>query len=239
MSEADRGQSELVGYFLIFNVVILTVLLVGATGLVGLNNAQDFQRTTSAQQGFSALANDVDDVVRRGAPSRTTEIGLADVSLSFEQQTDITVRTDNGSIENRTVELHSLVYDSGSETRIVYSSGALLRADGGSSVMYREPNFLLDNDAVIVPLVTLSPNNNTVGGDSAVAIETRDAGTDVVGAGDVDTVTVEVTSPRTTAWYRYLDDEADCDPPDSGTVTCRIDADRVSVTVDRVDVRFG
>lgn len=240
MSETDRGQSELVGYFLIFSVVVLTILLVGATGLVGLNNAQDFQRTTSAQQGFSALANDVDDVVRRGAPSRTTEISLADASLSLEQTTNITVRTDNESVENTTVQLHSLVYDSGSGTQIVYTSGALLRVDEGNSVMFREPNFLLGNDTVIIPAVTLSPGEtDSVGGDTAVSVETSDAGTDVVGAGDVDTVTVEVTSPRAAAWYRYLDTEADCDLPDSGTVTCRIDADHVSVTADRVGVRFG
>lgn len=238
MSETDRGQSELLGYFLIFNVVVLTVLLVGATGMVGLNNAQDFQRTSSAQQGFSALANNVDDVVRRGAPSRTTEIGLADASLSFDRQTNITVRTDNGSVENETIQLTSLVYDSGSGTRIVYTGGALLRVDGDNAVMFREPNFLLENDTVILPVVTLSSTDDTIGGDTAVSVETRDAGAAVVGAGEADTVTVEVTSPHATAWYRYLDDEADCDPPDSGTVTCRIDADRVAVTVHTVEVRF-
>jgi hypothetical protein len=239
MRETDRGQSELLGYFLIFNLVVLTVLLVGATGIVGLDNAQDFQRTTSAQQGVSALANDVGDVARRGAPSRTTEIRLAEASLSLERTTNITVRTDSASIENETVQLHSLVYDSGSGTRIVYSSGAVLRADRDNSVMVREPNFLLGNDTVIVPIVTLSPaDGDTVGGDTAVTVETTDAGTEVVGAGKVDTVTVEITSPHATAWYRYLDDEAECDPPNSGTVTCRIEADRVSVTVDRIDVRL-
>lgn len=235
--ESNRGQSELVGYFMIFSVVVLTIAVIGATGFVGLNNAQDYQRTTNAQHGFAALADNVDDVVRHGAPSRSTEINLADASLSLERTTEITI--DDGTAENATVEIHSLVYDSGSDTTIVYSSGAVIRQDGENSVMFRQPNFVLSNDTVIVPIVDLTPAaDGAVGGTTAVAVETRSAGTDVVVNDDVDTVTVEVTSPHADAWYRHLDADADCDPPDGETVTCQVNADRLFVAIERVDVRF-
>lgn len=237
MRERDRGQSELLGYFLIFSVVILTILLVGATGLAGLENAEDFQRTTNVEQGFIAFASDVDDVADGGAPARSTTVGLADARLSVDRRTTITVRVDNGTTENVTVEPYSLVYESGSDTSIVYTSGALVRADDGSPVLVRQPSAALSNDTLILPIVSLSPTGNeTVGGTTDVAIETRHAGTDVLTADDVDTVTIEVTSPYVDAWYRYLDDEGSCDPPDNGTVECQFAPDRVHVTVDWIDV---
>lgn len=237
MRERARGQSELIGFFLIFSVIIVTIALVGATGLVGLDNAKDFQRTTNVEQGFVAFAADVDDVARRGAPARATTIGLADATLSVEQSTTITVRIDNGTTENVTVEPHSLVYESGSGTTIAYTAGALVRADEGSPVMFRRPSARLTNDTLILPIVSLSPTaNDTVGGTSDVAVETRHAGADAFVRDDVDTVTVEVTSPNADAWYRYLDGVGACDSPDDGTVECRFTPDHVRVTVHRINV---
>lgn len=241
MRETDRGQSELLGYLMIFSVVVLTISLVGTTGFVGLNNAQDFQRTTNAEHGFTALASNVDDVVRRGAPSRETEIGLADASLSLDQRTTITVTIDNGTHENTTVETHSIVYDSGSGTTITYSSGALFRQDGENSVMFRQPNFVLTNETAILPIVDTSPTGDgTVGGTTGVAVETRSAGTDVLVDDDVENVTIEVTSPHAEAWYRYLDTDtaANCADPAGETVTCDLQTERVYVTVEHVDVQF-
>lgn len=242
MREADRGQSELFGYLLIFSVVILTIALVGTTGFVGLNNAQDFQRTTNAEHGFTALANNIDDVVRRGAPSRETEIGLADASLALRNTTTITVTIDNGTTETTIIEMHSIVYDSGSDTTLTYSSGAAVRQDGANSVMFREPNFVLTNDTVILPIIATSPTGDgVVGGSTGVGVETRSAGTEVLAQGDVQSVGIEVTSPHADAWNRYLNSHAamDCDTPDSETVTCdAITPERAYVTIEHIDVRF-
>lgn len=239
MREPARGQSELIGFFLIFSVIIVTIALVGATGLVGLENAKDFQRTTNAEQGFVAFAADVDDVARRGAPARATTIGLADATLSAEQSTTITVRIDNGTTENVTVEPHSLVYESGSGTTIAYTAGALVRADEGSPVMFRRPSARLTNDTLILPIVLLSPTaNDTVGGTTDVAVETRRAGTNTFVSNDVDTVSIEVTSPHADAWYRYLDEVGSCDTPEDGTVECQFAPDRLRLTIHRIDVSF-
>lgn len=241
MHKHNRGQSELVGYALIFSVVVLMIALVGTTGFVGLNNAQDFQRTTNAEQGFTAFANNIDDIVRHGAPSRSTEIRLADASLSLEQTTELTVMVDNGTTENTTVQIHSLVYDSGSGTTITYTSGALIRQDGESSVMVRQPDFVLENDTVILPVIhTVAADDGTVGGTTGAEVETQSVGADVVANDSVENATVKVTSPHADAWYRYLETEtgANCNAPINGTVRCDVDPDQAYIAVERVDVRL-
>ncbi|WP_096390421.1 DUF7289 family protein [Halopenitus persicus] len=239
----NRGQSELLGFALIFGVVVLAIVLIGTTGFVGLDDARDFQRTTNAEQALTVLAENIDDVTRRGAPSRTTEIRLADASLSLGEPERITVTVGDSTPENTTdVEMRPIVYDSGSGTTIAYTSGALIRQDGEHSVMIREPNVVLTDELVLLPVVATSPNDaGPVGGTSAVDVRTRSAGTEVVAADDgATTVDVEVTSPRVESWYRFLDGEtdADCEAPVDETVTCTIETQRVYVTVEHVDVRF-
>lgn len=241
MDKHNRGQSELVGYALIFSVVVLMIALVGTTGFVGLDSAQDFQRTTNAEQGFTAFANSIDDIVRRGAPSRTTEIRLADASLSLEQTTELTVMVDNGTTENTTVQVHSLVYDSGSGTTITYSSGALIRQDGERSVMVRQPDFVLENETVILPVIhTVAADDGSVGGTTGAEVEAQSGGSDVVANGSVENVTIAVTSPHADAWYRYLETEtgANCSAPVSETVRCDVEPDQASIAVKRVDVQL-
>jgi len=241
MREHDRGQSELLGFALVFSFVIFTIVLVSATGFVGLNNAQDYQRTTNAEQAFTALAENVDDVARRGAPSRVTEIKLADASLSFGETETMTITVDDGSLETKTVEIQPVVYDSNAGTTIAYSNGALVRQDGDSSVMLRQPNAVLTDEVVILPVVATSRAGDApVGGNAGVGVETRHTGTEVIVVDDASTVTVEVTSARIESWERYLDAETglDCDAPVGETVTCEIDTQRVHVTITHVDVRF-
>lgn len=245
MRERDRAQSELLGFALIFAFIIFTILLISATGFAGLDNAQDHQRTTNVEQAFTVLAENVEDVTRRGAPSRATEIRLADASLSIGEAEEITVTVGEETPENTTVvETEPIVYDSGSGTKITYSSGALVRQDGEHSVMFRQPNFLLSEDLVHLPIVTTSTTGDgPVGGTSAVSVETRSTGSEVIATDDSAsnvTVTVNITSNSVESWERYLDTEtaADCEAPVDDTVSCEIETQRVHLTVEHVDVRF-
>lgn len=245
MREHDRGQSELLGFALIFAFIVFTIALLSATGFTGLDDAQDHQRTTNAEQAFTALAENVDDVTRRGAPGRSTEISLADASLSIGEPEEVTVTVGEETPGNTTVvETEPIVYDSGSGTTIAYSNGAVIRQDGDRSVMLRQPNFRLSADLVHLPIVSTSTTGDgSVGGTSAVGVETRRTGSEVLltddSASNV-TVTITVTSDRVESWARYLDTEtaADCGAPLDDTVSCEIETRRVYLTVEHLDVRL-
>lgn len=240
-----RAQSESLGFLLIFSVVILTIGLVTVTGFTGLDNVRDFQRTSNAEQAFIVLANNVDDVVRAGAPDRTTEIRIADASLALETaETSVTIADGNGTT-NATVETHPIVYQSGSGTTIAYRSGALVREDEGSAVLFRDPGFVLTEERVILPVVNTSPVGGArVGGTTAVSVRTQSGGTRVVAAGQsVDNVTLAVSSPRADVWVRYFERFEGGGPVtdvqrSGNTVEATIDTDRVYVTITRVDVRL-
>lgn len=250
MSDSTRAQSELVGFLLIFSAVILAIVLVTATGFVGFHNAQDYQRTVNAEQAFIALANDVDDVVRGDAPSRSTEIGITDATLGLENDTpSIAISIDGTALDlAEGNELGSVVYDSGTETSITYQSGAIIRTDDGGSVLVRDPDFVITDEAVILPVVTVfGEDAGMVGGTTGVEITALTDGTDVVAEDKpvTDSVTIEVSTTHVDAWARYFEQFERNGPvtevePDIATerVRVEIETERVYVTVDRIDVSF-
>lgn len=245
-----RGQSELLGFLLIFAAVVLTIALVTTTGFVGFENAQNFQRTSSAEGAFTALASNVDDVVHAGAPSRATEIGIVDASLSLEEEdSSIEIALDGETLDlEENGSTRSIVYDSGTDTTITYRSGALIREDDGSSLLFREPDFVITEEEVILPVIRLSSESaGRIGGTSAVDVRTRGDGTAVLAESKpvTDNVTIVFETPHVDAWKRYFEQfeeegpVADVDPDfDGNSVEVEIETERLSVTVNRVSTSF-
>lgn len=242
VTDSRRGQSELVGFVMIFGVVSLTIAIVGLTGFTGLQSAEEFQRTTTAEQAFTALAGNVDEVVREGAPSRGTEVRVAEARLALEGPGTVTVTADGTHL--RTVEARPIVYDSGAGTTLTYHSGALIRADDGNALMFREPRFVLTRTAVLLPVVnTTQPDGGPVGGTRDLTVRARHAGTAVNTTAVTDTVTLNVTTAHPEPWVRYFEAHAGSGPVTSvgvvdGTVVAEVRTDRVQVTVHRVAVSF-
>ena len=239
----DRAQSELIGFALVFGIVVLSLLVVSVAGYTGLQNAQEHQQTTNVQPAFEVLSNNVDDVVHYGAPSRATEIKLADASLSIEESLEITVEgesaTEGEFSHNYTA--HSIVYDSGSGTEITYVGGMLVREDDGNAVAFGEPNFVFTEERVTLPIVSTYPEGtDSVGGSTTLLVETRHSETELYTETVSGDVTIDVDSSHPDVWGAYLEGEArttdGCEA--TGTkMTC--EPDRVSITVDRIGVRLA
>lgn len=237
----DRGQSEVLGFVLVLGIMLLTISLVLTTGYVGLQNAQEHERTNNAERAFTILATNVDDVTRHGAPSRATEIKLSDARLATGDEIEMRVSGERDSEEvfDETETVHPIVYESQSGAEIVYAGGAVFRQNDGSAVVTREPNFVREDDALIVPIVRTEPAGDEsigVSGHSTVLVRTERSSTDLRYE-TVDEVTVEITSPRAEAWERYLEEElsTDCDTG-TDTVRCTVSTERVYVSIDRIEV---
>lgn len=246
MPDRDRGQSEALGFVLVFAIIITSVILVTGTGYGGLQQAQASERTNNAGVAFRVLADNVEELAR-GAPSRETELSLAGAGLSFGDP--VTVRVSGENVSNTsenfsyTYDLEPIVYDPGTGSTLVYENGAVVREDREGMAMLEEPGLrLTDREAVIPVLQVRSPETRAVGGQSTATVSTvRNESVPLAattGTGDYD-VTVEVVSPRADAWERYLSDRGCESLARSGdTVTCSLTTERAYATLVRIDVTF-
>ncbi len=241
----DRAVSDVLGYVLIFSLIIATVGVVTSIGFGTLDDRQDAERINNVERAFDVFATNVEDVYREGAPSRATEIRLAGGTIRYGEPVTVTVRNATDTSINSTMELTPLVYAEG-DTEVVYAGGAIIRGESAGSAMLREPPFVLEVDRSMFPFVrtTRGASRPDVSRDGTVRIESRRTDVnetthpDLREGGKMELV---VDSPRETAWKRYLRSEADRNAAweyDEASNALRFTTDTVSVPRFRVRLRF-
>lgn len=213
-----RGVSETIGFVVIFGLVVSTVGVVYTVGYAGLQDARDAERVNNAERAFDVLANNMADIVLRGAPSRGTEIRLAEASIGAGPPTYVNVSATAGgsTVSSGNYSIEPIVYEA-DDTQIRYAAGAVTRIQRDGSVMLNEPPFVLDAEKVVIPIVQVSTNDNTVAGSKTVLVraERRIRQPVLSETGGFDTVTINVSTPAPEAWERYFSEKGmDCEPFD-------------------------
>ncbi len=246
----SRGVSDTLGFVFIFALVLSTVGLTFTFGYSGLQDTRDFERLNNAERAFDVMGDNFDDIVRRGAPSRATEVKVADAQLALEDTTTVNVTVTNASGVKQNVEydIQPVVYEAG-DGRIVYSNGAVFREDPGGAVVIRHSEFVLRQERVLLPVVNTRGAGETVsiGGTTTVLVratspdgQRQSFGFDIARTEPQSELMVNVTSPRPAVWARELGryDDADCDI-DGTTVSCTVsNPERVYVQETLIDITF-
>jgi hypothetical protein len=250
--------SETISFVLVFGLVVASVGTVYAIGVSDLEATRDAERVENAQRAFDVLADNVDDL-RKGAPSRGTEVKLAESTLrsTDDARMNVTVTSGNTQVfpqessEGSPVRLRPLVYDVQAGGEIRLSNGAVIRDSGaGGATVVRGPPLVVDDDRVhITMLKGEHVGSAAIGGDRTVRVRTEVGRTEVryhnesVANG---TVHVNLTTPYPEAWARHYKSVGFTCPelatpmPDaSGEVSCHVNnVDRVTVVRLRMVTTF-
>lgn len=248
MSET-RAVSEVMGFILVFSLVLAAIGIVYTSGLPALGDTRDVERVNNAERAFDVLATNFQQMGRGEAPNRATEIKLSEAQLET---------TDNQRIRVNSTELSTAVranpvairYRSGTGSEIFYEKGAVIRVDDGGARMLREPDFLFDDDRVVIRYIATRGSGQSVGGTTTALVRAERRTADVLAAESPATdveIELETDPDRADVWVDYLEGEIEsvtgspgnCDVTESGstaTVSCDpFDVD--SLTVARVRVR--
>lgn len=234
-SERARGLSDVVGFVLVFGLVVSAVAVVSVGGFQLLEDARDSQQATNAEQALDVLDGNVEDLAVRGAPRRSTEVLLSDAELAFGDPVTFNVTT-NGS-DHYAADVTPLIYRTDGGAELVYVNGAVLRQYDGDDGAYlaNEPRFSA-GDRTFVPFVVTSARSDGASATNARRVLVRTVVNDREVRTLEDPDTLNVTTPRAAAWERYLEDElgddTDCLGPANGLdgkVSCPLPGDEVYV----------
>lgn len=232
----DRGVSDVLGYVLVFSLIVSTLGVVYTAGLGGLDDARQSEKISNAERAFDVLDANTDDLVRGTAQTRATEIKLEGATLAFDDPVVVNVSAGDGQYYRG--ELRP-VYFSGQtdDTRVVYENGAVFRQDSQVAVIRNQPDFTFGETSV-VPLVITRTRDTGRSGSGRILVRTEVADRSVEKFPvEGDNATISITSPRADAWAEHIDDtgEGDCTVA-NGTATCTVTTDVVYVQVVRIDV---
>jgi hypothetical protein len=250
--ERDRAVSETISFVLVFSLVIASVGTVYAVGVSELEATRDAERVENAQRAFDVLADNLRDVIG-GAPSRGTEVKLADATVRSTEGAAMNVTVDpaDGPPQFWAFSSSPLVYDAATGGEIRLSHGAVLRdSDRGGASVVRGPPLVVDDDRMHITLIRQEHvGTAAVGGSQTVRIRTAGSRTRRFydDAGVAHDVRLNLTTPYTDAWARQYESAGfdDCDtvtepsPGSPGRISCTVsDVDRVTVVWIRVTTSF-
>lgn len=228
-----RAVSDLMGFAVVFGIVVLSITLVYTFGLASLTELQRGAAMDNTERAFDILADNIADIHTNGAPGRSTELQLASGQLTVRGEVSMTVT-------NETRNLHAVLfavpirYTSG-ETGYYYAGGAVIRTHRDAAVMVRDPPFRFSDDRLVISFVeTVGAGDTTSVGGGSVRVRARRVGVPAVRADHEGPITVNLTvrSPRHEAWTAYFRQQG-ClsvrEDPSNATVVCRYRTDHLYV----------
>jgi len=239
----DRALSEVLGYVIVFAIILFSVGLISVSGVASIEDIRDQEQASNAQRAFDVIADNMASIYERNSPSRATEIDLGESELYYGGNVSVEIQV--GPVryfeQLRPVELRPA-----DDTRLVYEAGAVFQTERDGGTMIQEPPLLFSSSRIHAPIVkTTSEGLEGAGGTTVLlrgkATERRVllSGTDGRFAGD--DVIVTVRSPRYEIWERYFEEEtalSGCSTDASTeTVECRMTGpDVVYVTLQQIDI---
>lgn len=176
---SDRGVSDVIGFVLVFSLIISSVAVVSVTAFTALEDARELERRENVEKAFIVMEDNIMDVVTGEAPARETEVKVGDSTLYMGDETQINVTVTNISSTrykpfNNTGQGFStspIIYETPSGTQVVYEGGAVIRNVNGESTIVHDPLFyseVIGTDKVMfisVPrLLTVSREGAVSGG---------------------------------------------------------------------------
>jgi hypothetical protein len=237
----ERAISEVLGYALVFAMIVSAIAIVSLSGFAALENTRNAEQVNNAERAFDILADNMADIYIRGAPSRATEMSLGNAQLFTAENVTVTVVYNSQSVS---YDIRPLVYRASGGTELVYTGGTVFRDQRNGGLVLRDPPIVNDGDRVLVPIVSVQ-SEGTQGVGSSNALVRAVAQSRSVPIGDTTssgTVNVTVESERTDLWQSALEnrgfsscsnlgpDRVSCDQPSVTTAY---------VTVTNISINLG
>lgn len=214
----DRGQTETLGFILIFSIIIISIGAIYTSGITDLTDQRESVAFDNTERSMFIHAANVEDIYKHGAPSRATEFKLYDNALSVRGATrfDVTVtNTSSGTTQSYgTYVSKRLAYES-DEGSLVYELGAVVRNRAGSrAAVQSEPPFAFTDEGIVLVHINLK-GSETVGSNSDTVLAVSEERATRLKANEPPTatgkynVTINIkTSPeRARAWQEYFESE--------------------------------
>lgn len=246
----DRAISELIGFVLIFSIIVTGATLALTVGESGLDEIRTFEQQENAERAFVLLGQNFAELEHSRSESVSGTIDLNDGQVWYENESSVDVTVENATGETRefTLPMGSVVYEVDGAT-VRYESGLVVRADGDNGVEKSAPRFSCRDGGSFLSVVTLNGDDASQFGSGTVQISARSSGSSLAyphnrsgpwDATDAAAVTIDVDSPRAAVWERHLDENGWSETATDGEYECgTTGSDSVYVRQTTANVSFG
>ena len=228
----DRAVSEVLGFAMVFFVVIAAVGVLYLTGFGAMADYQEAERSANVDFAMDALAENFNDVLKsEGVFQRSGEINPRGGLISS---------TDDGPIEeiwiddDEVLEDHldrsgldgigAFTYTDDDATSVYQGGGVFKRGPGGDAVVIREPPVrCLEDEAAVVSIATVYGTDGTISADGNREISVEKRGTTTVEMGDTVEIVIDADADFSDAWATALENRGFTGDNDGELFRCEAD----------------
>jgi hypothetical protein len=239
----ERGLSEVLGYILVFALVLTSIGFITVSGVSSLEDIRTAEQASNAERAFDVVHDNMAAIYERSSPSRATEIDLTNAQLFYTSNSSMEIQVGSEQFER---QFRPVVLRPSDGTQIVYEAGAVILDQKNGGLVIEDPPLLFSTERVHAPIImTTTPAIEGAGGTTVLLRGKSTAReallADAEGNFAGDTITVTLSSPRYEIWERYFEEEtalSGCSTDDSTeTVECSMTApDTVFVTLQQIEV---
>jgi len=257
----DRGVSEVLGFILVFAIILGSVTLLSITGFQAMQDYQEGEQLRNAERAIEAFAENANDVMRYdGIDTRRGELALQEGTIrtsKSKSEINMTITragypevvipseddfSEYGNTTEETLDLGKFEYTV-NNNRIVYEGGGVIRGDESGSVFLKQPQIRCDETGktAVISLVTISADDRSIqsSGQVGFTVSERERVSRVYT--DVTDVSIDVktnpNAPNSDAWTSTLEDW-DNDGDAKCVVGTASDPGQVVVTLVEVDIEY-
>jgi len=250
----QRGQSELIGYVLLFSTVVIAIGLVVTFGVSALDQVQSSTVADNGEFAMQSVGVDMEALYYGTALSRSTELTLDSATLETGTPATVNVTAIRGS---KTVEINRefrpIVYRT-DDVAIAYENTMIVRDQARGAADVNDPLLSISRQRAVVPVVETNASTQSVGGGTHEVNAVLANGSSVSLQRDSApvrlNVTVQTRPDRVDVWERQLNESVGsimrppgapragrpaCRRPEPDYVTCIVRTDRVVVSHAKID----
>ncbi|MBP2031023.1 hypothetical protein J2755_001971 [Methanohalophilus levihalophilus] len=209
ITEDENAVSEVVGFILIFGMVILAIGIIYAFGYPMLQSNMETSVFESSEQSFIVIQSNMKAVAFEQSPVKTTKMKIQTATLAYSNESFIQIDY-NGTTIKKALGRIELIQD---EKKIVYESGGVFkRYDRDSQVLVSNPHIFSTvaasgENVVSVGIISLYGNAASSGGGGIISLSMEHNTSQLTQMNDNATLTLTVNSSLAPRWATHLEEE--------------------------------
>ena len=206
----SRGVSEVVGYLLVFSIVVTIVSVIYASGMPMVERTKENSVLQSMETVFITLQSNIKKVALAQSPVRTMKLNLIKGSISANKNAgNITITVDGNNTPP--IQFGNIEYTLGAR-KMIYENGAVIESTPGGSIIVSDPPIFFTNSGgkahVFISVINVSGDFSAGGGIAEMSMrqDNPDNDTRVIynGTVDYDYVNISINSSYAHAWSLFL-----------------------------------
>lgn len=214
---SSRGVSDVLGYIMIFGIIITLTFVATTTGITEIRSQQQGEQIATVERGFQILDRSFETIQTHKDSRKATPMNIQSGSIGYGETATITIgEWDTGSDEftadNTSIDTRTITYQNG-DTELVYEGGLLFNDRSGRDTLSRtDTGFVVEDSKAVIPIVSLNTPNPDFGSapsgeivvQSTYTSDTQSVSTRTVSGNPLK---IEIDSSKPAGWERQLTDE--------------------------------